>query len=138
MAYTEEQLALKVYLEERNAKSKAYYEANGYTFYTLPSEDLDHWVKYGVNNIAQFEHQMAAGTHSDMTKELHGSRVRYPYSEMSTEDINEDIDRMGKMLKDREKELEAMEEQEAKKLLERKKANKYQGNFAFAALRDMK
>lgn len=132
--YTEEQLELKKYLEERNAKRRKEMEAAGATFYTLPMEDLDKWIEAGINNIAEYLHDEAASIHSDMCKERYGMRMRYPYSEMTTEDINEDIDRMvehQRLDDEHEKKLQAEEQKQAE---ERKKANKYQGNFAFSGL----
>lgn len=135
--YTEEQLELLRYIQENNAKRRKELEAEGCTFYTLATEDLDSWIKSGINNIADYEHNEAASIHSDMTKERYGSRIRYPYSEMTTEDINEDIDRMSEHNKLDQEHEQKLKEEEQKRAEERKKDNKYQGNFAFSGLNSL-
>lgn len=137
MKYTEEQLELKKYLEECNQKRREEMKAQGVTFYTLPDEDIDRWIEAGINNIAEFKHDEAASTHSDMTKDIYGFRMRYPYGEMATEDIWEDVARMADEQRAAVEYKENLKLEEEKMAQERKKDNKYQGNFAFKGLDGM-
>lgn len=137
MSYTKEQLELKEFLEKGNEQKRKELEAEGCTFYTLPVEDIDYWISMGINNIEQYEHNDAAATHSDLFKELYGSRPRWPYDEMTTEDILESVDHMCKEMRERNKTPEEIKKDQENVIQELKKSGKETGNYAFADLGNM-
>lgn len=129
--YTEEQLALKAYIEKGNQKLKEEAEAAGQSVMFTAQEDIDHWISMDINNIAQYEHAAAAGNHSDIYKDIYGSKPRWmPYEHMTTEEIQEDIDRIVAL----DKEMNLSPEEQAERRKQALAAQPEVGNKAFKDL----
>lgn len=88
--YTAEQTALKAHIEAENAAFAAKCEAEGVKCYSQTTSDLDHWADCDVRTIEQYERYMLICSISDMSKELHGFRVRYDWDKMSTDDLRKE------------------------------------------------
>jgi hypothetical protein len=59
------------------------------------AEDLEHWNRYGVHTVEQFEHYMAAADYSDMYKDKYGYRPNWArLSAMSIEELRKWIARI--------------------------------------------
>jgi hypothetical protein len=136
-AYTEEQLALHAHIVAQNAAFVEQCKANGSTFYMHPVEDLDHWIEYGINNIAQYEHMQAVSLFTDMYKDIVGIKPRWNFEEMTLEQINHEIDLLSKQQQQNEKWEAEQKAIEKSYMAERKKANAYKPNLAFSGLRDL-
>lgn len=127
MSYSESQLALKAHIEAENAQHP-----------TSPfsvTADLEHWANYDITTVAQYDHYMAQETHRDIYREINGIKPTFiNYEAMSTEEIRADI---GSMINDEEQTQAQEKAEEALLLKNRKKANAYQPNFAFADLKSV-
>ncbi len=136
--YTQEQLELHAHIKAQNEAFIARCKAEGSTFFMHPTDDLDHWVDMGINNIAQYEHMQAVSLFSDMYKDVVGIRPRhYDFSAMTLEEINHEIDQLTKQM-DQQEAWEAEQKAiEASYVAERKQANAYKPNLLFAGLKDL-
>lgn len=135
--YTQEQLELHAHIKAQNEAFIARCKAEGSTFYMHPTDDLDCWVNMGINNIAQYEHMQAVSLFSDMYKDVVGIRPRWNFDNMTTEEINHEIDLLVKR-SDQEEAWKAEQKAiEESYLAECKKANEYKPNLLFAGLKDL-
>jgi hypothetical protein len=92
--YTADQLALKAHIEARNAEWVARCEAEGATFYTTTTTDLDHWAESGVFNLEQYERHCLIGEISDASKDAYGFRLRLDWDSMSLEELRDEASRV--------------------------------------------
>ena len=107
MSYTVEQLALKAHIEAKNVETAQWVNAEEGRWAMSVTDNLDHWADYGIFNIAQYNHYMAAANHYDLYKEINGIRPRWMnYDEMSTEEIEADIDMLYAEAKDMQEDEE--------------------------------
>lgn len=124
--FTAEQLELQAYIQAENEKAVQ----AGAMFTT--TDEIEHWAEYGIFNIEQYRHFSAVGCYIDVYKSIHGIKPRWmDFSQMTTEQIYEDLDHMVKAEQRWEQE---QKEAEAKIIAERKRNNQYRPNNPFAGL----
>jgi nitrogen fixation/metabolism regulation signal transduction histidine kinase len=126
MDYSASQLALKAYIEKNNAE----HSDNLYSVNT----DLDHWARYSISNIKEYDHYMASEAHSQVFRDIYGVKPRYIYENMSTDEIQSDINTM---LKHEMEEQQEQKDAEAKILKQRRENNKPILNRPFSDLKSM-
>lgn len=136
--YTQEQLDLKAYIEQSNAKFIADCKAKGSTFICTPVSDIDHWAECGIFNIAQYEHSSAVGIYMDVYKDVHGVKPRWMnFNQMTTEEIYQELDNLTKQAELQRLDEEAYEAEQKRLHQERKKLNSYKPNLPFANLKSL-
>lgn len=135
---TQEQIDLQAYIESSNEAIRERFKENPKAMFTTTVSDPLFWEKMGVTNIKTYEHSCAQSFHYDLYKEINGIRPRWMnYDAMTTEEINEDIDRLLKQQEYEEQyelECKALEIQRAKDLA---LANAYKPNNVFADLKSL-
>jgi RNase H-fold protein (predicted Holliday junction resolvase) len=100
--------------------------------------DLEYWNVRGIQTVEQFEHYLAQSTHYDLNKEVNGIRPRwFKYDEMTTEEIEREIDSLCNQMDQEEQWQKELEEVEKKEHEERKARNAYQPNLALSGLKDL-
>lgn len=137
MEYTKEQLALKAHIDAQNEKDKQEAEAEGRSLLSTMVSDPEHWAGYDVYTIDQYEHLSAQGKHTDLFKEIEGTKPRWmPYEDMTTQEINDQIERLEKLMKEKMKTPAEIKEDQNKVMEKIKESGKEAGNYAFANLRN--
>jgi hypothetical protein len=95
MTFTADQIALQAHIEAKNAEALAWAaEVEGRWTSTVVS-DPAHWAEQGITTVAQYDHHMAAMTHYEVYRDIHGIKPRWiDYDSMTTEEIEEELDEM--------------------------------------------
>lgn len=100
MTFTADQLALKAHIEAKNAETQAWVDAAPGRWAIMPVSDPAHWAEYGIFTIEQYEHDAAASTVYDMTKETFGYKPSWDaLMAMTIDELHAEIDRIARVIK---------------------------------------
>ena len=101
-------------------------------------DELSHWHDYNIYTVAQFDHYDAQTTHYELYNDVHEIKPRWiKYSEMTTEQINAEIDSLVEESKSQEQREKENAEEYSRIVQQRKAKNSYKPNNAFAGLKDL-
>lgn len=131
-AYTQEQLALRTFIQAENTAAME----KGSCF--LTTDCLDHWAGYGIRSIEEYELYSLKSEYVDTYKEITGIKPSWlDLSGASKEELLLMVEsNYEQMREDHEDYLERMKEEEALRV-ERVNANSYKPNLAFGGLASM-
>ena len=101
-------------------------------------DELAHWNDYNIYTVDQFNHYDAQTTHYDLYNEVHDIKPRWiKYSEMTTEAIQSDIEKLVESLQSQADIEKANMEEYSRMVQKRKAENAYKPNLAFSGLKDL-
>ena len=87
---------LTAHIQNLNAKTQAWIDEDPANRGAgMLVDEPEHWARYGVYTVAQFEHYMAASDVYEVTKERYGYRPDWNrLMAMSTEQLLEDLKKL--------------------------------------------
>ena len=93
-------MTLLEHLKNMNAKSKERMAREPGLWVGMITEDLDHWKSYGITTPAQLDRYFLETDVYEMHKEAYGVKGRhYNFSEMSDDDLKEELEHLCKVAK---------------------------------------
>lgn len=99
--------ALVKHIEELNAKTQAWVDANPGSWAGMITTDLDHWAEYGIHTVEDFERYQLETSIYEGHKDAFGVKGRhYDFASMTIEQLREEaawIDEQAQAAYEREK-----------------------------------